>query len=109
MQLNKICHKIWKLWGNLTNSSETELYGLQYIGGYVKKLKIAKAKSTTNQFILSKRSFRSTCECENKKTNSELLRGGLWFSSELLQKILTITERCFSGETLQHGICRIWV
>ena len=39
MQLNKICQKVWKFGENLTNSSERELYGLQYIGGYVKKIK----------------------------------------------------------------------
>ena len=52
---------------NLTNASERELYGLQYIGGYVilhqlasytKILRITKAKSTTNQFILSKKKLQ---------------------------------------------------
>ena len=56
-----------------------------------------------------KRSSRSTCECENYKTYLELLREGLWFISELLQKISTIPERRFPGKTLQHGICWIWV
>ena len=62
--------------------------------------KILTAKSTTIQFISSKRSFRSTYECENQKKNSELSRGGLKFISDLLQKILTIAERCSSGKTL---------
>ena len=83
--------KIQKLWENLTNANERELDGLQYIGGYVilqlyKKVRIPKAKSTTVQVILSKRSFRSTYECENQKTNSELSRGGLQFISELYRK-----------------------
>ena len=33
----------------------------------------------------------------------------LWFIEELLQKILTIEERCFSWKTSQPGICRIGV
>ena len=66
--------------------SERELYGLQYIGGYVilqlasytKILGIPKAKSTTNQFILSEEASKvATYECQNQKTNSELSRGGL--------------------------------
>ena len=52
---------------NLTNASERQLYGLRYIGGYVildqlasytKILRVQKAKSTTNQFILSKKKFQ---------------------------------------------------
>ena len=27
--------KLQNLWGNLTNASDIEIYGLQYIGGYV--------------------------------------------------------------------------
>ena len=51
------CQRHWK------NASEREIYGLQYIGRYVmlqlyKKLRISKAKTTTSQFILSKKSFR---------------------------------------------------
>ena len=33
----------------------------------------------------------------------------LWFIEELLQKILTIGERCFSWKTSQPGTCRIRV
>ena len=52
---------------NLTNASERELYGLRYIGEYVilhelasytKVLRIPKAKSTTNQFILNKKKLQ---------------------------------------------------
>ena len=52
---------------NLTNASERQLYGLRYIGGYAilhqlasykKILRVPKAKSTTNQFILSKKKFQ---------------------------------------------------
>ena len=68
---------------------------MQYIGGYVilqlyKKLRIAKAKNKTNQFILSKTGFRSTYECENQNKNSKLSRGDLLFILELLQKNILI-------------------
>ena len=52
---------------NLTNASERELYGLRYIGeyvilhelaSYIKILRIPKAKSTTNQFILNKKKLQ---------------------------------------------------
>ena len=53
------CLRKWK------NANEREIYVLQYIWGNVmlqpyKKLRIEKAKSTTNQFILSKWSFRQS-------------------------------------------------
>ena len=77
---------------------------------YTKKLRIPKAKSTTNQFILSKKKLQKYLWiCENQKKHSELLRGGLWFVSELLWKILTIAERRFSGKISQRRIFRIWV
>ena len=47
----------------------------------IQKIKNSKSyKSTTNQFILSK---KLTHECENQKINSALSRGGLWFILEL--------------------------
>ena len=97
--------KIWKLWGNLTKSaraSERELYGLQYIGGVIchtsaTQKKIQKLK-VQQIYLFWLRSFRSTHKCKNQKTNSTLPRGGLWFISEILQKILAIAAMCFSGE-----------
>ena len=54
-----------------------EIYGLQYIGGYVilqlyKKLRTAKAKSRAKQFILSKRSFRQSEVLTNVKIRRQI-------------------------------------
>ena len=65
------CQRHWK------NASEREIYGLQYIERYVmlqlyKKLRISKAKTTTNQFILSKKSFRQSEVLMNVKVRRKI-------------------------------------
>ena len=53
-------------------------YVILQLASYTKILRIPKAKSTTNQFILSEEASKvATYECQNQKTNSELSRGGL--------------------------------
>jgi len=83
--------------------SDRELAGLQYIGGYIihklhKKFKNSKNWQSTEsqQSINILLVCKTSVPCENQKLNAALSRGGLWFISADLQKILVVTEKYLS-------------
>ena len=86
--------------------SEKELYGLQYLGGYVfhklyKKLKGSKnwRNEDFQQAISILEAGRSTAKKVTTNLTSILDRGGLWQISDEAQKLLTLTEKYFRMKT----------
>ena len=71
----------------------------------IPKIRIPRAKSTACNSVYFEQ------EASDVLINVKIKRQiqHLWFIKELLQKILTIAERCFSQETSQPGICRIQI
>ena len=69
----------------------------------IPKIRIPRAKSTACNSVYFEQ------EASDVLINVKIKRQiqHLWFIKELLQKILTIAERCFSRKTSQPGICRI--
>ena len=71
----------------------------------IPKIRIPRAKSTACNSVYFEQ------EASDVLINVKIKRQiqHLWFIKELLQKILTIAERCFSQKTSQPGICRIQI
>ena len=78
--------KIWKLWGNLINASETEL-NLMVCSTLLGDMSYF--KSTTKQLV--RRSFSSEEATENVYINNRLL-------------LVACRKMFFCGKTSQHGI-----
>ena len=77
---------------------ENEIYGLQYIAGYVlhKLYNRLKAKRGDEEVIFAILSCKGSCNAyQDAKLISAVDRGGLWYPSEEIMKIFKIVELKF--------------
>ena len=94
------------------NLSNEELAGLQYLGGYVLQKLHKKIKNSKNFMSDESQQILSILEAgrgepnENFELINVLDRGGLWYITKDMEKILIVTEKFFCIQTVKLNLTK---